>query len=191
MLTKIKPTDITLWDGRAIPRLGMGCWAIGGPFYAGDVPLGWGDVDDAESIRAIHRAIDLGIRFFDTASNYGAGHSEEVLGTALEEHPDIVVATKFGFATDYATKQATGAFASPDFIRASLETSLKRLGRERIDLLQFHLNNSTPSKPMKSSTRSTPCALKARSRPMAGARIGRNAPPASPIAKASFPSSTR
>ncbi len=144
MLTKIKSTDITLWDGRAIPRLGMGCWAIGGPFYAGDVPLGWGDVDDAESIRAIHRAIDLGIYFFDTASNYGAGHSEEVLGEALAGHPDIIVATKFGFATDHATKQATGAFASPDFIRTSLETSLKRLKRERIDLLQFHLNEFDP-----------------------------------------------
>jgi aryl-alcohol dehydrogenase-like predicted oxidoreductase len=144
MLDKTKSTDITLWDGRSIPRLGMGCWAIGGPFYAGDVPLGWGDVDDAESIRAVHRAIELGIRFFDTASNYGAGHSEEVLGEALAAHPDIIVATKFGFATDPATKQATGAFASPDFIRASLETSLKRLKRERIDLLQFHLNEFDP-----------------------------------------------
>ncbi len=144
MLDRTKPTDITLWDGRTIPRLGMGCWAIGGPFYAGDVPLGWGDVDDAESIRAIHRAIDLGIRFFDTASNYGAGHSEEVLGEALVGHPDIVVATKFGFATDPATKQATGAFANPDFIRASVETSLQRLKRERIDLLQFHLNEFDP-----------------------------------------------
>ncbi|WP_455272169.1 aldo/keto reductase [Rhizobium herbae] len=144
MLDRTKPTAITLWDGRSIPRLGMGCWAIGGPFYAGDVPLGWGDVDDAESIRAIHRAVELGIRFFDTASNYGAGHSEEVLGKALASHPDIVIATKFGFATDPATKQATGAFATPDFIRASLETSLKRLKRERIDLLQFHLNAFDP-----------------------------------------------
>ncbi len=144
MLDRTKPTGITLWDGRSIPRLGMGCWAIGGPFYAGDVPLGWGDVDDAESIRAIHRAIDLGVRFFDTASNYGAGHSEDVLGQALASHPDIVIATKFGFATDPATKQATGAFASPAFIRASVETSLKRLKRQRIDLLQFHLNEFDP-----------------------------------------------
>jgi aryl-alcohol dehydrogenase-like predicted oxidoreductase len=144
MLDRTKPASITLWEGRTIPRLGMGCWAIGGPFYAGDVPLGWGDVDDRESIRAIHRAIELGIRFFDTASNYGAGHSEEVLGEALMAHPDIVVATKFGFATDPVTKQAIGAFASPEFIRASVETSLTRLKRERIDLLQFHLNEFDP-----------------------------------------------
>jgi aryl-alcohol dehydrogenase-like predicted oxidoreductase len=133
--------NIILWNGTTIPRLGMGCWAIGGPFYAGDVPLGWGEVDDRESVAAIHRAVDLGIRFFDTASNYGAGHSEEVLGQALAGHDDIFIATKFGFATDAATKQATGAFADEAFIRASVETSLRRLRRERLDLLQFHLND--------------------------------------------------
>lgn len=137
-------TSITLWNGKTIPRLGMGCWAIGGPFYAGDVPLGWGEVDDNESIAAVHRALDLGIGFFDTASNYGAGHSEEVLGKALEGRKDVVIATKFGFATDPATKQATGAFADEAFIRASVETSLTRLRRERIDLLQFHLNDFDP-----------------------------------------------
>lgn len=136
---------ITLWNGRTIPRLGMGCWAIGGPFYAGDIPLGWGEVDDDESIAAVHRALDLGMEFFDTASNYGAGHSEEVLGRALEGRKDVVVATKFGFATDPATKQATGAFADEAFIRASVETSLRRLKRERLDLLQFHLNDFDPA----------------------------------------------
>ena len=142
MLTKPdKVTTISLWNGREIPRLGMGCWAIGGPFYAGDVPLGWGEVDDDESIRAIHRAVDLGIRFFDTASNYGAGHSEKVVGRAIGNRDDIVIATKFGFATDEENKQATGAFADPAFIRQSAETSLKRLKRERLDLLQFHLND--------------------------------------------------
>ena len=138
-------TTIALWNGKTIPRLGMGCWAIGGPFYAGDVPLGWGEVDDNESITAVHRALDLGIRFFDTASNYGAGHSEEVLGRALEGSLDVTIATKFGFATDPATKQATGAFADEAFIRASVETSLRRLKRERIDLLQFHLNDFDPA----------------------------------------------
>lgn len=142
MLTKTdSATTITLWNGREIPRLGMGCWAIGGPFFAGDVPLGWGEVDDDESIEAIHHAVDLGIRFFDTASNYGAGHSEEVVGRAIGNRDDIVIATKFGFATDEKTKQATGAFADPAFIRQSAETSLRRLKRERLDLLQFHLND--------------------------------------------------
>jgi aryl-alcohol dehydrogenase-like predicted oxidoreductase len=142
MLTKPDTqTTMELWNGRKIPRLGMGCWAIGGPFYAGDTPLGWGDVDDNESIAAIERAIELGVRFFDTASNYGAGHSEKVLGRAIGPRTDIVIATKFGFATDPATKQATGAFADAPFIRSSVETSLRRLRRERLDLLQFHLND--------------------------------------------------
>jgi len=142
MLTKPgSAITMALWNGRDIPRLGMGCWAIGGPFYAGDVPLGWGEVDDNESVRAIERAVDLGIRFFDTASNYGAGHSEEVVGRAIGDRDDIVIATKFGFATDEKTKQMTGAFADPAFIRQSVETSLRRLRRERLDLLQFHLND--------------------------------------------------
>ncbi len=139
-----KVTTIDLWNGREVPRLGMGCWAIGGPFYAGDVPLGWGEVDDGESIRAIHRAADLGIRFFDTASNYGAGHSEKIVGNAIGNRDDIVIATKFGFATDEQSKQAMGAFADPAFIRRSAETSLQRLKRERLDLLQFHLNDFPP-----------------------------------------------
>jgi len=142
MLTKPETsTTIKLWNGQEVPRLGMGCWAIGGPFFAGDTPLGWGEVDDNESVAAINRAIDLGIRFFDTASNYGAGHSEEILGQAIGNRADIIIATKFGFATNPETKQATGAFADSAFIRQSVETSLRRLKRERLDLLQFHLND--------------------------------------------------
>jgi aryl-alcohol dehydrogenase-like predicted oxidoreductase len=134
-------TSITLWNDRTIPRLGMGCWAIGGPFYAGDVPLGWGEVDDNESIAAVHRALDLGIRFFDTAANYGAGHSEEILGKALDGHGDVMTASKFGHATDPETRQMIGQFADETFIRTTVETSLRRLRREQIDLLQFHLND--------------------------------------------------
>lgn len=66
-----------------ISALGMGCWAIGGPFFSGDEPHGWGEVDDRESVRAIHAAVDAGVNFFDTANVYGAGHSERVLGQAL------------------------------------------------------------------------------------------------------------
>jgi aryl-alcohol dehydrogenase-like predicted oxidoreductase len=131
---------IRLWTGTTIPRLGMGCWAIGGPYHSGKTALSWGKVDDQESRAAIERAIDLGIRFFDTASSYGAGHSEEVLGAVLKNRPDVVVATKFGNMFDVATKQALGPNASPAFIRDSTEASLRRLQRDRIDLLQFHLN---------------------------------------------------
>jgi aryl-alcohol dehydrogenase-like predicted oxidoreductase len=124
-----------------VSALGMGCWAIGGPFWAGEQPLGWGEVDDAESTRAIHAALELGVTFFDTADVYGAGHSEIVLGKALAGKRDqVVIATKFGKQFDPVAKQITGSSAAPDYIRAALNASLERLGTNFIDLYQFHLN---------------------------------------------------
>jgi aryl-alcohol dehydrogenase-like predicted oxidoreductase len=131
----------TLWNGREIPALGLGCWAIGGPFYSGETPLGWGEVDDRQSIAAIHRAADLGIRFFDTAQAYGTGHSEAVLGEALEARPDVLVGTKIGVGINPLTKQVTGNDISPAAIEASIDASLKRLRRDTIDLIHLHLNS--------------------------------------------------
>ncbi len=125
--------------GVEVSALGMGCWAIGGPFWRGETPVGWGKVDDAESTRAIHRALDLGITFFDTANVYGAGHSEKVLGKALGKHrKDVVIATKFSNVFDEKTRQVTGSDASPEGIRKACADSLRRLGTDYIDLLQFH-----------------------------------------------------
>src|ERR1700674_5774441 len=70
-------------SGIQVSALGMGCWAIGGPSWAGETPVGWGNVDDEESIGAVHRALELGVNFFDTADVYGAGHRERVLARAL------------------------------------------------------------------------------------------------------------
>ncbi len=128
-----------LWDGLEVPAIGFGGWAIGGPFFAGTVPLGWGAVDDRESTAAIHAALDAGIRFFDTASNYGGGHSEAVLGAALEGRDDVVIATKFGHVVDPDTKQAQEDDVSPAFIDRIVERSLRNLRREQIDLLQLHV----------------------------------------------------
>ena len=64
-------------SGIEVSALGMGCWAIGGPFWAGETPHGWGEVDDDESIRAIHAALDCGVNFFDTANVYGAATAKE------------------------------------------------------------------------------------------------------------------
>ncbi len=127
--------------GIEVSGLGMGCWAIGGPFWRGETPLGWGQVDDAESTRAIHRALDLGVTFFDTADVYGAGHSERVLGAALgPRRRDVVIGTKFSNVFDEKTRQVTGSDASPAGIRRACEASLRRLGTDTIDLLQFHDN---------------------------------------------------
>jgi aryl-alcohol dehydrogenase-like predicted oxidoreductase len=123
-----------------IPRLGLGCWAIGGPWTAGGAPAGWGAVDDGESIRAVHAGIDAGIRFFDTAQTYGAGHSETVLGQALKTHPDVKIATKVGYAIDPARRELTGQDTSPAAIRAGIDASLQRLQRSQIDLVLLHLN---------------------------------------------------
>ncbi|MFN8497658.1 MAG: aldo/keto reductase [Anaerolineae bacterium] len=128
-------------SGIEVSALGMGCWAIGGPFWAGDTPLGWGEVDDDESIRAIHAALDRGVSFFDTANVYGAGHSERVLGRALAgRRAQVVIATKFNAVFDEATRQVTGADTSPVGIRKACEDSLRRLNTDTVDLYQFHDN---------------------------------------------------
>lgn len=133
-------------SGIEVSALGMGCWAIGGPFFAGETPQGWGEVDDAESTRAIHAALDHGITFFDTANVYGAGHSERVLGAALgSKRSRVVIATKFNAVFDESTRQVTGSDASPAGIRKACEDSLKRLGTDYIDLYQFH-DNGFPAK---------------------------------------------
>ena len=127
-------------SGIPISALGLGCWAIGGPFLLDGKPDGWGTVDDAESVRAIRGALDLGVRFFDTADVYGAGHSERVLGRAIARcRDDIVISTKFGYTFDPQTKRAGGTNASVAYIRAACEASLRRLDTDYIDLYHLHI----------------------------------------------------
>ena len=124
----------------SVSGLGLGCWAIGGPFWKGSTPVGWSKVDDGESIRAIQRALELGITFFDTADIYGCGHSERVLGQALAgKHDRVVIATKFGQTFDESTKQGTGYDVTPEHIRCACDASLKRLDIDAIDLYQMHV----------------------------------------------------
>jgi len=128
-------------SGIEVSALGMGCWAIGGPFWSGETPLGWGEVDDHQSIRAIHAALDRGVNFFDTANVYGAGHSERVLGQALAgRRSQVIIATKFNSLFDETTRQVTGTDATPGGIRKACEDSLHRLNTDYIDLYQFHDN---------------------------------------------------
>lgn len=127
-------------SGIEVSALGMGCWAIAGPWAEGHTPLGWGAVDDGESTRAIHRALDLGVTLFDTADTYGAGHGERLLGRALAGRRDeAVIATKWGYTFDERARQATGTDASPEYLRRAVRDSLCRLDTDRIDLLQLHL----------------------------------------------------
>ena len=127
-------------SGIAVSAVGMGCWAIGGPAWRGTDAVGWGKVDDAESIRSIYRALEMGVTFFDTADTYGAGHSETVLGKALAgRRKQVVIATKFGNTFTEGSKQLGGANAEPEYIRSACDASLRRLATEVIDLYQFHL----------------------------------------------------
>jgi len=96
----------------------------------------WGSVDDQESIRTIHAAIDNGISLVDTAPAYGNGHSEEVVGKAIKGRRDrVVVATKVGIQKSGGKLQKN---LSPDSVRQEIEDSLRRLGVESIDLYQIH-----------------------------------------------------
>lgn len=125
---------------RAVSALGFGCWAIGGPFWDADgKPLGWGEVDDDESIAAVRRAIDLGITFFDTSDIYGAGHSERVLGRAVAGHRDeVVIASKWGNLFDEQTKVHTGQDETPEYMRMAIRATLNRLNTDYLDLYQLH-----------------------------------------------------
>jgi len=139
-------------SGLEVSALGMGCWAIGGPWqWAGKgedpIPAGWGKIDDDESIRAIHAALDAGITLFDTAANYGAGHSERILARALKgRRSQVVIATKFGHVVDEDRKLVR----SDDSqilanVKTDVENSLRRLQADTIDLYQLHAWDYDPT----------------------------------------------
>jgi aryl-alcohol dehydrogenase-like predicted oxidoreductase len=126
-------------SGIGVSALGFGCWAIGGPFTMFGQPDGWGDVDDLETIDAVHMALDMGVTLFDTADAYGTGHSEEVLGLSLRgRRAGAVIATKGGYVHDAAQRALTGEDTSPAYIRRAVEASLSRLKTDYIDLYQIH-----------------------------------------------------
>lgn len=126
---KFGNTDLT------VSEIGFGAWAIGGGAMIGTTAIGWGDTDDAVSMKAIRTALDAGILFFDTADIYGLGHSEKMIGKEIGNSKEVVIATKVGnvsrneqFTVDY----------SKEYILAACEASLKRLNRDVIDYYQLH-----------------------------------------------------
>ena len=127
-----------------VSAMGLGCWAIGGPFLLDGKADGWGTIDDTESIRAIHHAVDLGVTFFDTADVYGTGHSESILGQALKaRRHSVIIATKCGYSYDSAQRSITGTNVTPQYIRRACEASLQRLQTDYIDLYQLHVGDTS------------------------------------------------
>jgi aryl-alcohol dehydrogenase-like predicted oxidoreductase len=124
-------------DGPSLSVLGLGGWKFGGSWL-----YGLGEADDENSIATIERAIEAGVNWIDTAPVYGSGRSEEVIGRALAGHPDVLVNTKCGhhMADD---GKSTYVDNSPAVIRRECEESLRRLGRDHIDIYQFHLPDKT------------------------------------------------
>jgi aryl-alcohol dehydrogenase-like predicted oxidoreductase len=126
-----------------LTTVGFGAWAIGGGGWA----YGWGPQDDSDSLAAILHAVDRGVNWIDTAAIYGLGHSEEVVGRALQEIPAAerpFVFTKGGMVRDLARPfDEPARNLSPASIRREVEGSLGRLGVERIDLYQFHWPDET------------------------------------------------
>jgi aryl-alcohol dehydrogenase-like predicted oxidoreductase len=130
------------WADSPIPRVGLGTWAMSGPFYEDNTQLGWSNTDDTTSTKAIHAAVDLGIRFFDTADVYGAGHGETLLGSALQGRTEkVFVATKFGNGFDAVSKQVAAVEVTPAYVRSAVASSRQRLRMDCLDLVLLHLNS--------------------------------------------------
>ena len=118
--------------GLDVSRIGLGAMTMAGIYTSG------GDLDDAESIRTIHRALELGVTHIDTAEGYGPYHSEELVGRAIKDRREqVVVATKFGVISHTGREHGV-ADSTPANVRIAIEGSLKRLDTDYIDLAYQH-----------------------------------------------------
>jgi len=123
-------------SGTNVSVIGTGLWAVGGQ---------WGPTDDPKALRAIDSSLDAGITFFDTADVYGDGHSEELLGKAMRGRRDrFIVATKIGW-TGYDGKNNRSQYQTVDQLVAGVETSLRRLQTDHVDLIQNHIHYREPN----------------------------------------------
>ena len=136
-------------SGPELSTVGFGSWAVGGPWK-----FGWGPVDDDESVAAIRYAVERGVNWVDTAAVYGLGHSEEVVGRAVEPYrvgEELFVFTKCGRRWAGLPEGVIGNDLRPASIRQECEDSLRRLGVERIDLFQVHWPDLTTGTPLEES----------------------------------------
>lgn len=138
--TKVGKSDVQ------VSKVALGTWAIGGGSW-------WGDNDDAESIRTIHAALDLGVNLVDTAPVYGMGHSEEVVGKAIaDRRQKVILSTKCGLMFDrtegsyYFSRDGKNVYKnlSKSAVIDSVDQSLRRLGTDYIDIMFTHWQSVEP-----------------------------------------------
>ena len=124
-------------SGIDVTRMGIGLWAIGGS--------AWGPVEDKNSLDTIDAALDAGITFFDTADVYGDGHSEELLAQAMQGRRDrFIVGTKIGWRNFDREKNQT-AYDTVEKLIAGVESNLRRLNTDYVDLIQSHISYYEPT----------------------------------------------
>lgn len=124
-------------SGITVTEIGMGLWAAGGDQ--------WGATNDQEILDSIDRALDRGVTFFDTADVYGSGHSEELLGKAMRgRRHRFIVATKIGWQ-NFDGNRSTTAYDTVEKLIAGVESNLRRLKTDHIDLIQSHINFRDPT----------------------------------------------
>jgi aryl-alcohol dehydrogenase-like predicted oxidoreductase len=124
-------------SGLLVTKIGLGLWAAGGD--------AWGPTDDRESLNAIDAALDMGVSFYDTADIYGAGHSEKLLGQAMKGRRDrFIVATKIGWQNFDGERNQT-AYDTVEKLIAGVESNLRRLQTDYVDVVQSHINFRDPT----------------------------------------------
>ena len=124
-------------SGLAVTEIGMGLWAAGGDQ--------WGATDDQQIFDAIDFALDSGVTFFDTADVYGSGHSEELLGQSMQGRRDrFIVATKIGWR-EFDGDAGKSAYDTVEKLIAGVESNLRRLQTDHVDIIQSHINFREPT----------------------------------------------
>jgi aryl-alcohol dehydrogenase-like predicted oxidoreductase len=117
-------------QGAEVSRLGLGCMGMS---------FAYGAADETESIATLHRALELGITFLDTADMYGFGANEELVGRAIADRRDeVFLATKFGITGDPRDPSVRGVNGTPEYVRSAIDASLRRLGVDHVDLYYQH-----------------------------------------------------